>query len=413
VAMDQAVDVVIVGGGVGGSALGANLAQAGLEVEILEREVEFVDRVRGEWMAPWGVAETKRLGIYDQLMAAGGHHVTRMCNYDELLSPAQAEATAASLAGFHPEAPGPLCMEHVTMQNVLLEHASGCGARVRRGVSHVQVEAGASPVVRYEHEGSAQSRRCRLIVGADGRTSTVRRQLGWALDEQPIDHFISGLLIDRASEWPADTQAVGKAGDVMYLVFPQGGGKIRLYVDYGVAERDRYHGAQGATNLLRAFDAPCLPGGDALAQATPIGPCRAYPSQDAEVHEPVLEGAVLIGDAAGYTDPIFGQGLSVTLRDVRVVRDLLLDNRGWSAALLAPYVAERSERVRRVMCVTRFGTTLFARFDEEGVRTRARAMQRLAAQPELGALFAAGLAGPDAMPAETFTQGFYDRIFAS
>ena len=47
------VDVVIVGGGVGGSSLGAALAGSGLSVALLERTTSFEDRVRGEWIAPW------------------------------------------------------------------------------------------------------------------------------------------------------------------------------------------------------------------------------------------------------------------------------------------------------------------------------------------------------------------------
>ena len=53
---------------------------------ILERLTEFADRVRGEWMAPWGAAELKRLGLYERFIAAGGHHLSRAINYDELLT---------------------------------------------------------------------------------------------------------------------------------------------------------------------------------------------------------------------------------------------------------------------------------------------------------------------------------------
>ena len=41
-------DVVIVGGGIGGSGLAAVLADGGLDVEVLERTTTFPDRVRGE-----------------------------------------------------------------------------------------------------------------------------------------------------------------------------------------------------------------------------------------------------------------------------------------------------------------------------------------------------------------------------
>jgi 2-polyprenyl-6-methoxyphenol hydroxylase-like FAD-dependent oxidoreductase len=68
-------EIVIVGGGVGGSALATALAQAGLAVLVLEKSTVFPDLVRGEWMAPWGVVELRELGLYDQVLAAGGHQM--------------------------------------------------------------------------------------------------------------------------------------------------------------------------------------------------------------------------------------------------------------------------------------------------------------------------------------------------
>ena len=67
-------DVVVVGGGIAGSALAASLAPAGLSVLVLERLTEFRDRVRGEFMHPWGAAEMDRLDLTATLVAAGGNH---------------------------------------------------------------------------------------------------------------------------------------------------------------------------------------------------------------------------------------------------------------------------------------------------------------------------------------------------
>ena len=57
------LDVITVGGGLGGSTSAAAVARSGRRVLVLEREKEFKDRVRGENILPWGVAAARRLGV--------------------------------------------------------------------------------------------------------------------------------------------------------------------------------------------------------------------------------------------------------------------------------------------------------------------------------------------------------------
>ena len=61
-------DLVTVGGGLGASVLALSMAKQGVHVLVLERETQFRDRVRGEALAPWGVAEAKELGIAELLL---------------------------------------------------------------------------------------------------------------------------------------------------------------------------------------------------------------------------------------------------------------------------------------------------------------------------------------------------------
>ncbi len=411
--MTTGVDVAIVGGGLGGSALGGYLARAGMRVLLLEQLTQFEDRVRGEWMAPWGVAELKRVGLYDRFMAAGGHHLRRSIGYDELLQPAQAEAMGGPMTQLRDDIPGPLCMQHVVMQNESLAAAIEAGVDVRRGISRVKVVAGATPQVSFVHGRSEHSVSCRLIVGADGRGSTVRRQLSIPMNEAPLDHLLAGLLIEGAHGWPEDLQSVGKVGDIHYLVFPQGGGRVRLYADYAYAGRARFTGTDGAQEMLALFNMPQVPHSEVIAKAQPVGPCKSWPSQDAWVDVPCVEGAVLIGDSAGYNDPILGQGMSVTLRDVRMVGETLVGSNDWSVEQFRPYVEERQERMRRLRYTASFATTLNARFGEVDVQRRIRAMTLFAEQPELAGTVGAAFMGPERIPAELFTAEHYERVFGT
>src|ERR1700681_1740594 len=137
-------EVVIIGGGIGGSALAATLASAGIAATILEKSTVHIDHVRGEWIAPWGVAETVRLGLYDTLIKAGGHHLKRHIPYGDDLDTAAAEAqtldlTAMESAGLKP----PLCMRHPDMCDVLNVAAIESGVELLRGISDLEVTPGA------------------------------------------------------------------------------------------------------------------------------------------------------------------------------------------------------------------------------------------------------------------------------
>ena len=110
----------------------------------------------------------------------------------------------------------------------------------------------------------------------------------------------------------------------------------------------------GAAFLAAYRRFTCIPGAEELfAAARPAGPCAFYPMNDTWTDQPYAPGVVLIGDAAGWNDPIIGQGLSIALRDVRMVSDILGAGPRWSTTVFAPYAAERRERMRRLRVARR------------------------------------------------------------
>jgi 2-polyprenyl-6-methoxyphenol hydroxylase-like FAD-dependent oxidoreductase len=403
-------EVLIVGAGIGGGALATVLAREGLDVLVLERTLEHKDVVRGEWIAPWGVTETQTLGLYDLYRAAGGHHLTRHVSYDELLSPMEAESRALDIPAMLSGSSGPLCLGHPRMCNLLNEAAVAAGATLLRGVSRLKVTPGAPPGVEFVHDGQAHSIKPRLVVGADGRNGTVAEQIGCTLHRDPEHHLFSGMLVENAHGWPEELQAVATEGDVNLLAFPQGGGKVRVYIGFASEQRSRLLGPEGPRRFLDAWRVGCVPHADAIANATPVSPCIAYPNNDAWVDDPVREGVVLIGDAAGRNDPITGQGQSITHRDVRLVRDAVLQQRAWDPSAFAGYRAERRERMRRLRTVARMAAVRESEFTDAARRRRAAIHERIVANPMLGMPFGAAFVGPDALPPEVFEDAFVEEV---
>ncbi|MCF8505292.1 MAG: FAD-dependent monooxygenase [Caulobacter sp.] len=403
-------DVVIVGGGIGGSALAASLAAAGVDVLLLEQTEVYQDRVRGEWIAPWGVTEVRRMGLLDVLRDAGGHYVTRHVTYDETRTPEEAEARTLPLGMFAPEVPGPLTLGNPHHCRTLFDEAARRGATTLRGAMVTAVTPGATPAVTFLHNDIEKTVRCRLIVGADGRTSQVREASGIHLNQDKPHHWFAGMLVDKAPDWPDDLQAIGTEDDFNFLAFPQGDGKVRLYGGYPLEQNRRFSGPEGPRKFLDAFRVSCSPINETLVAGEPAGPVLSFFNNDTWTDQPFAEGVVLIGDAAGWNDPIVGLGQSITYRDARTVRDVLVGGTDWSPAAFADYGAERTERMRRLRFCASLTSTIDAEFGPQAQARRRRHFERSSEDPTLGMHGFAVMAGPETLPPEIFTPEHRARV---
>ena len=407
---DHKPDAVIVGAGIAGSALAISLARSGYSVTLLEKSTAHVDRVRGEFIVPWGVAEAKALGILDVLESAGANYTVRSIPYGEDFSPEAARKYAVPMDQMVPGIRGALNLGHPRICDALNDAAIVAGATLLRGVDRIQVKAGLPPQIEFTHSGSDHSISPRIVIGADGRGSAVARQVGFERHADPIHHILTGLLVDDAGEWPADEQSIGVDGDLGFYVLPQGQGRIRLYATHGLDQRNRFAGDGAVERFLQAFDRPSLPHRGSLSQAQPAGPCHGYPNNDVWIDNPVAPGVVLIGDAASHNDPSGGQGISIALKDARLVSEALEANKAWTPETFAPYASQRREQMRRIRFSTRLLAAYRMEFTDEGRRRRRDGRQRMVADPELMLPFAAMQKGPFAVPSEVFSETIWGRL---
>jgi 2-polyprenyl-6-methoxyphenol hydroxylase-like FAD-dependent oxidoreductase len=406
--MIDTADVVVVGGGIGGASLAYALAAAGVGVTVLEVSERYEDRVRGESMQAWGVREARELGVEQAMLDAGAHIAPVWKQYIEGFDEPGEIPMGMLIEGIG----GTLNLRHPVACQALIDAAAAAGAKVVRGVRDVKLSGGSTPSVSYFRGDESNDIATSLVVGADGRSSTIRKQAGITLERQEPVNYIAGLLIEGLDGVP-DHDVLAGEGDLFFVMFHQGDGRARAYICPGLSGQHRFAGPSGTQRFLEACALSCYPWSEQVVAATPIGPIATYPGDDTWTAAPYTDGVVLIGDAAGHNDPIIGQGLSIALRDARVVRDLVLDG----ARTPDAFAVYGSERMRRMEVLRYIADVVSTTFGEDAANRQARRAfvgERMAVMDaEIMGLMLSAFTGPENAPPDLLTNGLIERIRAA
>ena len=214
----------------------------------------------------------------------------------------------------------------------MLNAALNSGATVCRGVRVRGLQSNGSPTITVTVDGEEQECTARIIVGADGRSSRTRNWGGFEVLKHQAKTFCAGILFDDMDS-PDDSSQNYGAFDrgLTTLLFPQGNRKVRAYLCDPQAWGMRL---SGSDDLRWFIDWSVDAGAPAeyYEDVTPAGTLASFDSSPTWVEHPYRDNIALIGDAAGSTDPIWGQGVSLTMRDIRVLRDQLLSHEDWDKA---------------------------------------------------------------------------------
>ena len=324
--MEVSAEVVISGGGPAGASLAFVLANAGISVTLLERSVQLRDPGLGELIYPWGTRLLSAMGLMESLPSL--NRLGELCTYyagepGERL-PWGEDEEACALGIFHP-----------TLRAELLSAVGRAGGRVIAPARVSNIGSSRDgPVVEIDGERRIAAR---LVVVADGRHSLAHRA-GWA--QQMVGtiyrHIVSARVIGL--DLPHDALHIGYGEHSRSIVVPYGTGAGRIYTVVSQAEARGCRGADGAARLMSLAHRDLS--SEPLGAATVVGPIFVQPARSASVLCAVPDGIVLIGDAAGYTDPCMSMGLSIAIRDAYTLGRKLCQVPDWPAAL-SDFRAER------------------------------------------------------------------------
>ena len=370
--MNYDYDLICVGGGIAGSTVGRIMAKHGCRVLILEKVTEFKDRVRGEVTTSWGTAEAKATGVYDLLESTCGHqlpwldiHINgNLVMHRDLLSTT-------------PESTPFYAMSHPDMQEVLLQAAEDAGAEVHRGTRVTSTLSGSPNTVTFSDEMGEKTATTRFIVGADGRSPASRKWGDFEEKQDPVRLLVCGVLLNTMNV-PHDTAAFRMNTELglMTFWFPQKNGSVRSYVVYPAAAEHRLSGKKDVPLFI---EESIKAGADPLEyeDSQAVGPLATFNGADSWISHPYNNGIALIGDAAAASDASWGEGLSLALRDARVLTEELIADDNWDEA--GHRYAEKHDRnYDAVHTVGNWLTEMFMDPSEKGGKLREKAMPLIA-----------------------------------
>lgn len=339
------VDVVIAGGGIAGIAAAASLREFGWSTLVVEPGQHAERRLAGELIHPPGMAGLFDLGLceHDGLPGAipirgfqifreqGGRAV-------ELPYDVYPQSAPAGSALDHGMIRASLAAAATRLTDVALWH----GARVvevdasdRRDVARVTIASA----------GKKQTVACRMVVGADGASSAIRRLAGIGHSRRELSH-ISGYLVDAAALPATGFGHIFMTRHAPVLAYEIGGGHARVLFD-----RLLPSGETAADHLSR--DSALLPATLRAAVEDAVATQRGLSFVSADVFvDTVGKGRlVLVGDAAGSCHPLTASGISVAIGDAGRLRQALRDSGGDIVRAIQLYAHRRraSQRARRLL----------------------------------------------------------------
>lgn len=343
----ESFDIVIVGAGLVGASLAAALRDSGLEVAVVEPAPPSAPT--DDWdsriyaISPASAAFLAEIGAWQRLDPARVQPVGAMR--------ISGDAPGAQLE-FSAYETGVAALAHIVesgrLQHALWQTLAGTAIRLIAPASPARLEIDERGATLSLDDGTALA--ARLVVGADGAQSWVRRNSGLTARVAPYGQL--GVVANFAVAQPhrgVAYQWFRSDGVLAYLPLP--GDRISMV--WSTPEgRGREIAALESAELCRRVAAA---GHEALGTLKLITAPKAFPLQLLTAESMIARRVALVGDAAHVVHPLAGQGVNLGFGDARALAGVLRE-RGpadpGDRAVLRRYERARAEAILAMRSVT-------------------------------------------------------------
>jgi flavin-dependent dehydrogenase len=337
------VDLAVVGGGPVGLGVAIRAAQRGLSAVVLDVRPLPRDKACGEGIMPLGVTELRALGL---ALPPGTGMPFRGIRYLDGETRAQGRFPAGEGLG----------LRRTALVALLASRARALGAELRDGCRVADWERTRDGIRVNTSAGALEAR---LLVGADGLRSRVRRAAG--LEAAPGRGRFGLRRHFRVSNAPDFVEVHWGEGIEAYVT-PVARDEIGVALLHR-GERGSFAELASRIPTLRAL----------LAGAQPSSSVRGAGPFQQRARRRFADRIALVGDAAGYLDPLTGEGVSLGLRSAAALVDVVA-----AGEPLARYELAWRRLSARHFQITRLVLLLAA-----SPALRRRSVRTLARHPEL------------------------------
>ncbi len=305
-------DVAVVGAGPAGSSLAIRLARAGVDVTLLDAQSFPRSKPCGDCLSPGATPLLRELGVLPELEGLGPGRLTGW----RVRSPGGTWFTGRFDPGRGRGPAAGLSLPRRELDAALLNGARLHGARVleRTRAVHVLRERGRAAGLRVrDGRGRERDLRARFVVGADGLRSSVARELGGI--RRGSRRRIALVRRVRAPRGPERTGELRLGRDGVLGLAPVGGDRynVTLVVPRSAARAvSRCREGYFRRRIRGYVSGRWSEETDPISEIEVTGPFEVKPERL------VAPGALLVGDAAGYFDPLTGQGIYRALATARL-----------------------------------------------------------------------------------------------